>query len=80
MTLAAFDFRVKHRAGKSHGNADGLSRAHQPVDDVEPFHVDALEDLLHCPDPLDPDYLLTSLRCEEATEEQPAPTIAQVGP
>lgn len=26
-TLANFDFVVKHRAGKQHGNADGLSRA-----------------------------------------------------
>lgn len=27
MTLAQFDFRVKHRPGRLHGNADGLTRA-----------------------------------------------------
>ena len=29
LRLANYDFRIKHRAGNSHGNADGLTRARQ---------------------------------------------------
>lgn len=31
MLLASYDFKIRHRAGKLHTNADGLSRARKPV-------------------------------------------------
>jgi hypothetical protein len=31
MQLAQYDFKVKHKQGKLHTNADGLTRAHKPV-------------------------------------------------
>ena len=34
--IAQFDFQIKHRAGRSHGNADGLSRLPEP--DPCPFY------------------------------------------
>lgn len=39
MQLAQFDFRIKHRKGVSHGNADGLTRANKPVHEAEPFSL-----------------------------------------
>ena len=78
MILAAFNFRVKHRAGRSHGNADGLSRARQPVDDDTPFHLDVMEDLLDGTDLLDPEYLLTSIA--PTTDEEPEAIMGNIGP
>jgi hypothetical protein len=55
MQLAQFDFKVKHKPGKLHTNADGLTRAHKPTHDEVPFslisaqleeEVDAMEDTL----------------------------------
>ena len=80
MVPAAFDFKVKHRAGKNHGNADGLSRAHQPTDDPEPFNIDVMEALLEEPDMLDPDYLLTSLRAPQSEDHLPPQAVNAVGP
>lgn len=40
MKLAGYDFIIKHRAGKVHNNADGLSRAYaEPAPDTPPDDV-----------------------------------------
>jgi hypothetical protein len=40
--LGAYDFEVEHRAGKDHGNADGLSRR----EDTRPCHLPFCEDCI----------------------------------
>ncbi len=42
--LASYDFSIKHRAGRVHNNADGLSRAHTaPTADTPPPTRTAIE-------------------------------------
>lgn len=77
MQLAQFDFKIKHKKGQLHTNADGLTRAHKPVHDEEPFTLlgaleeDVTEDLdlsLYAIDPADPLSLFP-------TEEPFTPTV-----
>jgi hypothetical protein len=48
LIIADFQFKLKHKAGKIHLNADGLTRAatDAPVHDPEAPAIDALEDNL----------------------------------
>jgi hypothetical protein len=43
MELSRYDFKIKHRSGKTHGNADGLTRANQrTTTDAQPLDVMSL--------------------------------------
>lgn len=78
MQLAQFDFKVKHRAGKLHSNADGLTQARKPVHTEEALHLDmvveALHDLLDAPDPL----TISSL-CD-LTDDELSMHVGLIGP
>ena len=68
MKLAGYNFTLKHRAGRVHNNADGLSRSHaSPAPDTPPDHCTAI-DLAELAPPPDPELLCTAL---EAFQQDP---------
>ncbi len=61
MKLATYNFTLKHRAGRVHNNADGLSRSHaSPAPDTPPAHCTAIDTAEVAP-PLHPALLCTAL-------------------
>jgi len=71
MRLSCYDFTVKHRPGRIHNNADGLSRARsaRSHDEPPPEHT-AIEaaSVDH-----DPDLLLAALEAQEADHYEDGP-------
>jgi len=66
MQLAVYDFTVKHRPGRVHNNADGLSRAHAaPSPDTPPPDTTAIETVSIAPAP-QPDLLTAALEAYAA--------------
>ena len=65
MRLAQYDFTLKHRAGRLHNNADGLSRARSaPSPDTPSDHVIGVE--IVQPQPPNTELLLAALEAFEA--------------
>ncbi len=65
MKLASYNFTLKHRAGRVHNNADGLSRSHaSPAPDTPPAHCTAI-DLAEVAPPSDPSLLCMALEAFE---------------
>ena len=69
MLLENYEFKVRYRPGKSHGNADGLSRANQlPTEDTTPSSFSCITTPA-CPDlPLTLDTLTAAIYSEEEAE------------
>jgi len=72
MRLSCYDFTVKHRPGRIHNNADGLSRARSARSQDEPAPDQTAIEAAHIDH--DPDLLLAALEAMEADDFRDDPT------